>query len=371
VLGHSLGEITAACVAGVLDLPAAAALVTARGRAMQGCPEGAMLALGCPAAEGLALVATAGMPLDLAASNSPEGCVLAGTPEVVEQFASWLGGRLWTRRLRSDRAFHSTLIEPATPRLAAALRQLRQDRSTLPWASGVTGRILAPGTEIAPDYFLGQARRPVQFAEALAAAAERLPGLVAVEAGPGRVLSALAEAQGVAAVPMSAQAEDVRGESVLAALGTLWTLGHDGIRAVPAGRGRPIRLPGYPFAGPAWIAPEIAAAGTRRSADTAPNGGPAQAAEDAEAAHAAPAAPGEPASVLTGLWSQVLGHAELTGDSDFFALGGDSLAITTVAHGLRRSLGVAVPLRDLMACRTLAGQTAAIHDALALAGRAG
>ena len=359
VLGHSLGEITAACVAGVLDLASAAALVTTRGRAMQGCPEGAMLALGCGAAEGLALVAETGMPLDLAASNSPDGCVLAGTPEAVEKFESWLAGRFWTRRLRSNRAFHSTLIEPAAPRLAEAVRRTSHRRSTLAWASGVTGELLASGAELASDYFLGQARQPVRFAEALAAAADRLPGLVAVEAGPGRVLSALAQAQGVPAVPMSAPAED-GGASVLAALGTLWTLGHDGIRAVPAGRGRPIRLPGYPFAGPAWIAPEIAAG---------ESSGPRAVVADLGARTPA-SAPAEPAAVLTGLWSQVLGHAELTEDSDFFALGGDSLAITTVAHGLRRSLGVAVPLRDLMAGRTLAGQTAAIHDALAGAGRA-
>jgi acyl transferase domain-containing protein len=368
VLGHSLGEITAACAAGVLDLGSAAALVTARGRGMQDCPPGAMLALGCPEQEGLALLAEAALPLELAAVNSPEGCVLAGTSAALDAFESSLGGRIWSRRLRSDRAFHSVLIEPAATRLRPAVYGATLRPSTLPWASGVTGEVFAPGTRPDPEYFLDQARRPVRFADALAAAAARLPGLVVVEAGPGRVLSAFAEAQGLSAVPLSpARGQDRTGASVLGALGALWTLGHDGIRDAVGGTGRLIHLPGYSFAGPEWIAPEIAgdARPEVRGPDRAPVPQPASAAGTGRAPSDQP-----PEAVLAGLWSQVLGHGELTGESDFFDLGGDSLAVTTLARGLRQSLGVLVPTRDLMAGRTLAGQTAAVRDALVSAGRA-
>ena len=348
LVGHSLGEITAACIAGVLSVTDAARFVTVRGQAMQACPAGAMLALDCDETSALALAADSGLGLELAAINGPENCVVAGTAGVVESFRSWLGDRARATLLRTSRAFHSTLIEPAIPRLVRELAGFTLGRPAVPFAANATGRLIPIGATVGPEAFVEQARLPVRFAAALAAIAERFPGAVVVEVGPGRTLSALAEAGELTAVPLGPGRSARPEEDVLIALGKLWTLGQPVAPvALCCGGGR-IHLPGYPFAGPRWMAPEVAAA----------------------AAPVAPAAPPlvgggpDPATLLTNLWAELLGPAELTDDSDFFLLGGDSLLITQLARKVHQELGVRIPLRAMLAGRTLGRQTAIVLDLL-------
>ncbi|MEU8708324.1 type I polyketide synthase [Streptomyces sp. NPDC048565] len=352
VIGHSLGEVTAACVAGVLELPDAARFVTLRGRAMQDCPEGAMLALACGEDTARELLAAAGLPLELAAVNSPDGTVVAGTPEAVGELDTWLAGRTATQRLRTTRAFHSALIEPAVPLLAAELSRIAVHPPTLPWAAN-DGRFLLPGTEVAPDFFAAAARNPVRFTQALDALARYLPGALVVEAGPGRTLSALAEAADLAAVPL-ATGRAASAEDVLTALGALWTMGQPLAADRLCGRGRPVRLPGYSFAGPRRTAPEaVPPSDARCRIEGAP--GPAAPRPEPVDAGGRPAAPGPldvPARVA-GLWAELLGHQEIAESADFFALGGDSLLVTRLARRLSAELGVRVPIRELLLARTL------------------
>lgn len=82
-------------------------IAAARGRAMQACAEGAMLALGCDEAMAAKLVAESGQQLELAAVNPPDSCVVAGTAVAVRAFQAQLGDRVFAKRLRSRRAFHS------------------------------------------------------------------------------------------------------------------------------------------------------------------------------------------------------------------------------------------------------------------------
>ncbi|MDG5805167.1 beta-ketoacyl synthase N-terminal-like domain-containing protein [Streptomyces ossamyceticus] len=257
--GHSLGEITAACVGGVFELADAARLVTVRGRAMQECPEGAMLALGCEEARVRELLAVSGLGLELAAVNSADGCVVAGPVEAVTEFEARLAGRVLVRRLATRRAFHTALVEPALPRLAEALAAVTVRRPVVPFATNVTGRLIPPDTDVRPELFVDQARRTVRFGDALASIAERLPDALVVEVGPGRVLSALAEAAGLPSVTLSPSRTTRPAEEVLMALGTLWTRGQPlPRRALCRPGGRRVHLPTYPFAGPRWIAPEAA-----------------------------------------------------------------------------------------------------------------
>ncbi|HET9138967.1 type I polyketide synthase [Actinophytocola sp.] len=348
VLGHSLGEITAACVAGVFDLPDAARFVAARGRAMQACPDGAMLAVGAGADRVAELIA--GQPLELAAINGPDSCVVAGPVPAVTAFAERLGEATFTRRLRTTRAFHSALIEPAVPVLAAELAGMGLHRPVLPFASNLTGRLVPPEAALEPNLFVDSARRPVRFADALGAVARRFPGALMLEVGPGRALSALAEAVLLPAVALCPARFGSGPDEVLTALGALWTQGQPVDVAALCAEGERIHLPTYPFAGPRWIAPEAL---SRQLSVAAP-------------APCVPAAEPEPnpdpAALLAGLWAELLGHAELTGDSDFFELGGDSLLITRLARRVNQELGIQVPLRAMLAGRTLGRQTAIISD---------
>ncbi|WP_329620196.1 acyltransferase domain-containing protein [Streptomyces sp. NBC_01255] len=383
LIGHSLGEITAACLAGVLELTDAARFVTTRGRAMQGCPTGAMLALGCGAAQAEKLLAEFGGALEQAAVNGPDNVVVAGTADEVEAFRAWLGDRAFSRPLRTSHAFHSALVEPALPELLAALSGVRLGRPTVPIASNVTGRIVPAGAEIAPGAFAEQARRTVRFADALADAAELFPGAVAVEVGPGRALSAPAEAAGLRTVALSSARSGHSGEGPLAALGALWTLGQPLDVAALCGEGRRIRLPGYPFAGPSRIAPE-ALAGTAGRAGTRERTEPGAATFRQEPETTSPADSGQTGqtgqTARTGqnaqgtadahdavvrAWTQFLGATALIDDSDFFDVGGDSLLITRVTSRLSEELGIDIPVRSMLVARTLGGQATLIKELLA------
>ncbi|WP_033260686.1 type I polyketide synthase [Amycolatopsis vancoresmycina] len=343
LLGHSLGELTAACCAGVFALPAAAAFVAARGWAMQACPPGAMVAVACDEAAATQLLAESGCALELAAVNSADSCVLAGTAAAAAQFRAWLGDRVFSKQLRTSHAFHSALVEPALPSLAAALDGVVPGTPAVPFAANATGELVLPGARADADLFVRQARRPVRFAPAAEAIRTRLPGAVFVEVGPGQALSAMLDA-----VPLSPSRTARPAEELLTALGTLWTQGLPLDTAQLCAEGGLVHLPSYAFAGPRWLAPEV--------------DGRQPAPEDVPAEQAAPEPP-EPAALLAALWAELLGEPDLTDESDFFRLGGDSLLITQLARKVKQELGVQVPLRAMLTGRTL-GRQAEIVRAL-------
>ncbi|MBT2210887.1 type I polyketide synthase [Actinomadura sp. NEAU-AAG7] len=351
VAGHSLGEITALCVAGALDPAEAARFVAARGRALQGCPPGAMLALGCDEAAARELLAASGAALEIAAINTPDTCVVAGTADTVDTFRAWLGDRVFARPLRTGRAFHTSLVEPGLRELAAALPGLAPKPPTVPYAANATGKLVPAGTPIEPGDLVRAAREPVRFADAMAAIAARHPGAVAVEIGPGRALTGMADAAGLTAVALSPSRTARPDEEVRTALGALWTLGQPLATEPLIEPGHLLHLPAYPFAGPSWMAPEAAP-------KPLPEAEPPKAPEPA--GQGAPDAP----ALLARLWTELLGHADLTAESDFFKLGGDSLLVTHLARRVHRELGVRVPMREMLAGRTLGRQTTIVLDLL-------
>lgn len=351
VAGHSLGEIAAACVAGVLDLPVAARFVAVRGAAMQACPPGAMVALDCAESSALDIVAESGARLDLAAVNAPESCVLAGTSAAVDTVLATLGGRVRGTVLRTSHAFHSAMIEPALAELTGALAGVVPGRAATPVVRGLDGEVVPAGEVMATDDLVAAARRPVRFAAVLATIARHHPDAVVIEVGPRRALSAMAEAAGLTAVPLSPARDRDGAVELLTALGRLWTLGQPLDPGRLCGPGRPVHLPGYAFAGPTWIAPEVVTnLGVTAPVETAP----AEAAEDLD-----------PPALLATLWTEMLGHKELSAEADFFDLGGDSLLITRLARRIDQELGVRAPLRALLAGRTLGRQTEIVLDLLA------
>ncbi|MFJ4624012.1 type I polyketide synthase [Streptomyces sp. NPDC088812] len=386
LVGHSLGELTAACVAGVLDLPDAARIVTARGRAMQECPPGAMLGLGCDETAARDLVAAFGGGLEVAAVNGPGSTVVAGSPQAVRDFRTWLADRVHARPLRTDRAFHSSLVEPALEPLAAAFPDIRLHRPALPFASNATGRLVGADEAVEADHFVEQARRPVRFADCLTVTADHHPDAVVVEVGPRRTLSALAEAAGLHTVPLSPARTSRPAEEVLRSLGTLWTLGQPVDAARLCAGGQRLHLPGYPFAGRRWLAPEAAprtdaqplpalphTSGTPAFAEQIRRGGEdaspiRTAGEGAPSADTPPAPPPapppatDPAVRLAALWSELLGHDDPGEEADFFHLGGDSLLITRLVRRVNQEFGIQAPIRAMLSGRTLARQTALVRD---------
>jgi microcystin synthetase protein McyG len=189
VLGHSVGEYVAACIAGVLSLEDALALIARRGHLMQDCPEGAMLACFASLEDVQHHVEHWNGRVEVAVINGPQNIVVSGYPAEIaalrEELAAW---SIETRLLKVRRAFHSALIEPALPALTEMARSLTHRPPTIPLVSNVTGKVLSGGPTA--DYWAEHARKPVQLSAGLQTLHEM--GITHfVEVGPEAVLSRL------------------------------------------------------------------------------------------------------------------------------------------------------------------------------------
>ncbi|MER7674744.1 type I polyketide synthase, partial [Kitasatospora sp. NPDC096128] len=186
VVGHSVGEVAAAYVAGVLSLPDAVRLVAARARLMQALPSGgAMAAVNASEAE---VVATLAEGAVIAAVNGPESVVVSGEVEAVDRVVEvWRERGRRVRRLRVSHAFHSPAMDPVLDELAAVAAGLEFGRPQVMWAGALTGELV---TECEAGYWPAQTRQAVRFADAVAALAEQ--GVtVFIEVGPDGSLSSL------------------------------------------------------------------------------------------------------------------------------------------------------------------------------------
>ncbi len=256
LLGHSVGELVAAVVAGVTGLEDGLRLVTARAQAMQAMPAGSMLAVSLGEREARELLADG---VVLAAVNGPRQSVLAGPAEAVAAVEARLAADgVRCTLLATSHAFHSPAMAPAAERFLEAFDGVSLSAPRIPVVSAATGLPMTDAQAVDPAFWAGQLTAPVLFGPALA---RLLDGrrLTTLEAGPGRALSTLARRHGadVLAVPGLGPAGSDR-EAVLAAAGALWTEGHD-LRWDAVGPQRPARrisLPGYPYQRERhWISP--------------------------------------------------------------------------------------------------------------------
>ncbi|MGV9380277.1 type I polyketide synthase, partial [Nonomuraea sp. NPDC003707] len=218
LVGHSIGEIAAAHVAGVFSLADACALVAARARLMQALPTGgAMLAIAAPEAEVLPLL---GGRVGIAAVNGPAAVVISGDARKIAEIEERVSVR--TRRLRVSHAFHSPLMEPMLADFEQAITGLTYHEPTLAIVSNLTGQIAEPGQLTTPSYWVEHVRQAVRFADGVTAAEAGC----FLEVGPDGVLTGLAQqsiADGVFVPAARKDRDEVR--TLIEALGRLHTQG--------------------------------------------------------------------------------------------------------------------------------------------------
>ncbi|MCD0449075.1 thioester reductase domain-containing protein [Actinocorallia sp. API 0066] len=249
LVGHSLGEISAAHVAGVLSLPDAAALVTVRGRLMLSVSGGAMIAVQAAEDEVRPTLDLDGGAV-IAAVNGPRDVVVSGAEDAVRAVAAhWEARGRQVKRLPIGCASHSPCMDPMIEEFRASLRGLAFHPPRVPIVSTVTGRAEPDDRWTSPDYWAEQVRRPVRFLDAVRTL-ESLGVTTLVEIGPGDVLAAMAEtgAEKATVIPALRHGEPEARRAV-SALGALHVRGA-GVAwpAFFAGSGaRPVELPTYPF----------------------------------------------------------------------------------------------------------------------------
>ncbi|RYE33077.1 MAG: amino acid adenylation domain-containing protein [Hyphomicrobiales bacterium] len=359
MIGHSVGEFAAACIAGVFSLEDALSLVAVRGRMMQDLPGGAMLAVRLPDAE---IAALAHGDISLAAINAPGMAVLAGPFEAIEALEGALTRRKVTyRRLQTSHAFHSGMLEPLIEPFTEAVAAIRLNAPQLPYVSGVTGDWITAAQAMDPSYWARHAREPVRFADGIATLARELSPVL-LEVGPGAALSSFAlqgAGAGGTAVSCLPSPEGDAEEMLAAAAGRLWSAGIMPDWTAYHGEGGRMRvsLPTYPFERSRhWVAPPPSAAEAKAVSPTPPPPAECSSQPDQDSAMLRQAdadiAVGRPelGSRVAAIFENLSGRSFGAGDSgaSFLELGFDSLLLTQAAQSLQTTFGVQIRFRQLL-----------------------
>jgi acyl transferase domain-containing protein len=385
MIGHSLGEYVAACLAGVFSRNDALHIIAARARMMQNLPAGAMLAVRLPEAEVIPLL---GDMLSIAAVNTPGMTVVSGPFDAIDAISAILEEKkVMYRRLATSHAFHSAMLDPMLPGFAEVVSSVQMHPPQVPFVSSLTGTWITDEQATNPDYWVQQVRRAVRFSSGIAELLHD-PANILLEVGPGQTLSTLAR-QHPARQPANEivaslkneenirpdlqskdlqskvlQSKDLRSQdirSMLEAVGHIWSAG-GGVNWVGfhgnEARHR-VSLPTYPFERQRyWIdSPPLATADQaalpaneskthselKEQPMTVPN--PNQNAGDTSLAQQAAAL-----EKLRVLFSDISGLSgdQLIASAPFLEIGLDSLLLTQASTSIEKTFGVHVTFRQLL-----------------------
>ncbi len=201
MIGHSIGEYVAACLAGVFSLESALALVATRGRLMQQLPPGAMLAVPLPEEE---VKSHLGERLSLAAVNSPMSCVVSGPISDVDALQhQLLESGIECRRLHTSHAFHSAMMDPILETFAERVKEIDLQPPHIPYISNVSGTWISAVEATDPSYWANHIRQTVKFSDGLQVLLQDSEQIV-LEVGPGQTLSTFARRH-----PKNVKSQDV------------------------------------------------------------------------------------------------------------------------------------------------------------------
>ena len=253
MIGHSVGEYVAGCLADVFTLEEGLRLVANRARLVQAQAPGCMLAVRLGEAD---LIPLLGDTLSLAAINSPKLCVASGSHEAIVELEEKLTVlKIAARRLATSHAFHSAMMDPVIAPFTELLRQVPLRAPQIPYVSNVTAQWITEAEATNPSYWAGHVRQAVRFADGIAEIAKD-PKCILLEVGPGQTLSQLSRqhpARAAQQLVLSTLPPEQSGTSdhvaALSSVGQIWTAGvniewsalHTNVPR------RRVGLPTYPF----------------------------------------------------------------------------------------------------------------------------
>ncbi|MFZ0818939.1 MAG: acyltransferase domain-containing protein, partial [Candidatus Acidiferrales bacterium] len=377
MIGHSIGEYVAACLAGVFSLEDALALIAARGRLMQSLPRGSMLAVRLKEED---VKRYLGQELSLAVVNGNSACVVAGPDSAIATLEESLTGQgIGCRVLETSHAFHSHMMEPIVGPFLELFKNIQLRSPRIPYLSNVTGTWIHQTQAQDPNYWASHMVQTVRFADGIGELMKQ-PQRVFLEIGPGNGLTSLAKkhparAPEITVLPSFGYAEERISDlaEIRTTLGRLWLAGarvnwptfHDGQE-----RHR-IPLPTYPFERRRhWIdrktpstKPIHEGESSDQNEETEPilaqNQDGGKNIDDSATASKRPelrttyvAPRTELHEELASVWQATLGVDQIGIDDNFFELGGDSLTAAQVISQLR-VFGKRLPLASLIQAPTI------------------
>ncbi len=255
MIGHSMGEYVAACLAEVFSLEDALRLVATRAKLANELPQGAMLAVMLPEKELLPMLDG---PLSISLMNGPNLSVVSGPAPAMADFQNRLKERdAIFRPVRNAHAFHSRMMDPVVEPFISEIKRVRLNAPKIPFISNVTGTWITPAQACDPNYWADHVRRTARFSNALEQL-WKIPDCLPLEVGPGRTLGVLAMQHPSRtavknAFTLSSLRHDYENESdpdfLLNTVGKLWLAGVEinwgNLDSRP--NRRKISLPAYPF----------------------------------------------------------------------------------------------------------------------------
>ncbi len=358
MVGHSLGEYVAACLAGVFSLEDALDITLARGELFARMDPGKMLVVQLPEGEVAAMLPER---LSISAVNAPDMTVVAGPDEDIALWLKELRAKdVDCRKVSVPVASHSWMVEPFLDDFRLRVKALKLNEPSMPYVSCVTGTWA--GAEVTdPEHWVRHLRQEVRFSDGVREALSA-PGRVLLEVGPGRSLSALAAAQQIAPAPVTVPtmglARDAHPDLVhlLTAVGRLWQANVPVDWDAFHGEAQPRRvpLPTYPFERTRfWVEP-----GRRASFE------PVEVPVETVAVQQESAPRTERERKIAQIWCDLLGVDEVGIEDDFFDLGAHSLMVTQVTKELRRMGATNLAARDVLQAPTVAAMAALVDRAL-------
>ena len=350
LLGHSLGELTAMCISGVLSLQDALKLVIIRGKSMQQCEEGLMLHLDLSERELHDVILQLKSKVSIAALNTENSSVVSGTKQAIGSLQEFLGNKEVSKLLRSNRAFHSELISEALPSMSTILEEISILPTKIPVICNLDGMILDVGQKISSEYFLKQAISTVQFKKSLEQL-KNFSNVFCIEVGPGKILGSMSKMYNLNTISLTNQGNKTKSEDVLQQLMCIDSIGFH-IELFNYTKGKMLHIPTYKFYGPEWIAPEINLQNLSHT----------------EKLQAEPVIldTNGITNLLIAIWSEVLRCNNINEKSNFFLLGGDSLMITTIIRKVNKTFNINVSAKDMLSCQALENQVYIIEQSVSI-----
>ncbi|MDC7222443.1 MAG: beta-ketoacyl synthase N-terminal-like domain-containing protein [Spirochaetales bacterium] len=355
LLGHSLGEYTAACLAGVFSLEEALSLVAERGRIMQKALPGSMLSLALGERETQALIDSS-EELQIAVVNSPGRCVVSGTKGAIVDLQDHLERQeIPCSLLKTSHAYHSFMMDSILEEFKKEVEKVRFNRAEIPLISNKTGQFAGEDSLSDPSYWVEQLRSTVRFSDGLTTLWEKADRLHFIEVGPGNSLCNLLRMHPAcpekpliqSTVPGPKQNISAR-EFFLKSLGKMWQNGCE-VDWDYLFRGevrQKVSLPSYPFEHREYWVGKPCLPSAERRYDSVPDG---------ENGTAAPV-PQTRREQLVDIWRETFGIDDIHEESDFFELGGDSLLAVRLCDTLNKRFNKSISLGTLFEARTFSQQ---------------